>query len=90
MWFWPGLIAGAVILGIVLWMRNKGISLKWYEWLLAVIGILLLLFTFENFAGSFAELEQTAAWMFLLVTGLPGTILIILGWQLAMRRHRAT
>jgi hypothetical protein len=31
----------------------------------------LLLFTIQNFAGSLAELESTAANMFLLVTGLP-------------------
>lgn len=52
-------------------------------------GLLLLLFTIQNFFGSFAELEPTAAWMFWLVTGLPAIILLGVAWQLAWRRNRA-
>jgi len=88
MWLIIGLILGAVLLGLVLWLRGRDIKVTWYEWLIGVIGLLLLLFTIQNFAGSFIELEPTAAWMFLLVTGLPALILLALAWQLA-RRHRA-
>jgi hypothetical protein len=89
MWLIIGLIAGAAVLGLVLWMRGRDVSVKWYEWLIGAIGLLLLLFTIQNFAGSLAELESTAANMFLLVTGLPALILLAVSWQLIVRHQRA-
>jgi len=89
MWLIIGLIAGAAVLGLVLWMRGKDVSVKWYEWLIGAIGLLLLLFTIQNYAGSLAELESTAANMFLLVSGLPAIILLAVSWQLVARRQRA-
>jgi hypothetical protein len=74
---------------LVLWLRGKDITVKWYEWLIGAIGLLLLLFTIQNFAGSLVELESTAANMFLLVTGLPALILLAVAWQLVARRQRA-
>lgn len=88
MWFIIALILGAGLLALVLWLRSRDIKVTWYEWLIGVVGLLLLLFTIQNFAGSFIELEPTAAWMFLLVTGLPALILLAVVWQLAWRRHR--
>ena len=89
MWLIIGLVVGAVLLALVAWLRSRDIKVTWYEWLIGVIGLLLLLFTIQNFAGSFIELEPTAAYMFLLVTGLPALILLVIAWQLAWRRHRA-
>jgi len=89
MWLIIGLVAGAAILGLVQWMRSKNISLTWYEWLIGIVGLALLLFTIQNFFGSFAELEPTAAWMFLLVTGLPSLIFLAVSWQLIARRQKA-
>jgi hypothetical protein len=89
MWLIIGLIAGAAVLGLVLWLQSKNVSVKWYEWLIGAIGLLLLLFTIQNFAGSLAELESTAANMFLLVSGLPAVILLAVAWQLVARRQRA-
>jgi hypothetical protein len=74
---------------LVLWLRGKDITVKWYEWLIGAIGLLLLLFTIQNFAGSLVELESTAANMFLLVTGLPALILLAVAWQLVARRQWA-
>ncbi len=90
MWLIIGVVAGAAVLGLVLWMRGRDVSVKWYEWLIGAIGFLLLLFTIQNFAGSLAELESTAANMFLLVTGLPALILLAVAWQLIARRQRAS
>jgi len=89
MWLIIGLIAGAAILGLVVWMGSKGVAVKWYEGLIGALGLVLLLFTIQNFAGSLAELESTAANMFLLVTGLPAIILLAVSWQLVARRQRA-
>jgi len=89
MWFIIGIVLGAALLALVAWLRGRDIKVTWYEWLIGVVGLLLLIFTIQNFAGSFIELEPTAAWMFLLVTGLPALILLAVAWQLARRRHRA-
>jgi uncharacterized membrane protein len=90
MWFLIGLILGALLLGLVTWMRRKNISLTWYEWLIGIVGLVLLVFTIQNFFASFTELESSAAWMFLLVVGLPALILLAVAWQLAARRNKAT
>ena len=89
MWLIVGLAAGAGVLALVMWLRNRDIKVTWYEWLIGVIGLLLLMFTIQNFFGSQAELESTAASMFLLVTGLPAVILLAVAWQLIARRQRA-
>jgi uncharacterized membrane protein YhaH (DUF805 family) len=88
MWLVIGLIVGAAILSLAMWLRGKGLKLTWYEWLIGAIGLILLLFTIQNFFGSQAELEPNAAMMFLLVTGLPALILLAVAWQLAARRSK--
>ncbi len=85
----PDALFGAALLALVLWLRGRDIKVTWYEWLIGVIGLALLLFTIQNLVGSFAELEPTAAYMFLLVTGLPALILLAIAWQLVARRQRA-
>jgi uncharacterized membrane protein YeaQ/YmgE (transglycosylase-associated protein family) len=86
MWSIIGIIIGAIVLSLIQWMRNKNISGTWYEWLIGFAGLVLLLFTVQNFFGSLAEVESKAAYMFLLVTGLPAVVLLALSWQLAARR----
>jgi uncharacterized membrane protein len=89
MWLIIGLIVGAAVLGLTMWLKGKGLSLSWYEWLIGAVGLILILFTIQNFFGSQAEVEPNAAMMFLLVTGLPGLILLAVAWQLAARRSKA-
>jgi hypothetical protein len=90
LWLILGLIVGAGILAVALWSNNRGVSIKWYDWVIGVIGLLLLLFTIQNYFGSNAELEPTAANLFLLVTGLPAIILMVIAWQLIARRAKAS
>jgi hypothetical protein len=89
LWLIIGLIVGAGVLALALWSNNRGVSIKWYDWLIGVIGLLLLIFTIQNYFGSNAELEPTAANLFLLVTGLPAIILMVIAWQLIARRAKA-
>lgn len=77
-------------MGLAMYMRNKNVSFTWYEWLIGLAGLFLLLFAIQNFFGSFEELEPAAAWMFALVTGLPAVALLALAWQLAVRRIKAS
>ena len=89
MWVIIALIVGGVLGGLMLWLRATGIKVSWYEWLIGIIGVLLLLFTIQNYIGSQAEFEAKAASMFLLVTGLPAVILIAVAGLLSWRRQRA-
>lgn len=89
MYFIIALILGVGLSALVLWLRNRNIAVKWYEWLIGSVGLLLLLFTIQNFAASLAEYESAAAYLFLLVTGLPSLILLTVAGILARRRHSA-
>jgi hypothetical protein len=85
MWLVIGLVLGVFLIWLVRWMSFKGIAFKWYEWVIGAIGVALLLFTLQNFMGSFEEREPRAAYTFLLVTGLPALILIIVAARLGTR-----
>jgi len=81
-----GMLVGVLVLGLIWLMKRNNLSLTWYEGLIGVIGMVMLLFTIQNYFGSLAEIEPKAANLFLLVIGLPGIILLALSWQLAARR----
>ncbi|MEQ4489143.1 MAG: dehalogenase [Dehalococcoides mccartyi] len=88
MWFTIGLITGLLFLGFFNMLKKKNLKLTWYEWLLGITGLALLIFTIQNLFGSFAEMESTAAAMFLLFVGLPALILLAIAWQLVSRRAK--
>ena len=88
MWLLIGLIFGAGLLALVLWLRSRKVAVTWYEWLIGIPGLLLLLFTIQNFSASLAEHEEIAAWRFLLVFGLPAIILLAIASLLPWLRHR--
>jgi len=89
LWLILGLIIGAGGFWLVSWVRAKGISVRWYEWLLAVLAVLLALLALQLFFASLAELEPRAAWLLLLFVGLPAIILGAIAWFLPWRRQRA-
>ena len=88
MWFIIAFVVGIALMALVVWLRSKAIKTTWYEWLIGLVGLALLLYTVQNFTTAFAELESTAAWMFLLVLGLPALILMAIAGSLIWRRSR--
>jgi uncharacterized membrane protein len=90
MWMIIGAILAVLLFALVIWLRRGGYTLKWFDWILGIIGVALLLFTLENFLGSFDEEVPQAAWMFLVVTGIPTLVIFgIVGIQL-WRRARTS
>ena len=81
-------ILGIALLGFIMWLKNRKISLTWYEWLIGIVGLALLLFTIQSFTDAMAEVEPKAASIFLLFIGLPSLVLLAISWQLAVRRLR--
>jgi uncharacterized membrane protein len=90
LWFIIGIAVGLAILRLVQLLRSKDIMVKWYEWLIGIVGFGLLLFTIQNLVGSIVEDEPTAAWMMLVAIGLPALIIMAVAWQLVARRQRAS
>ena len=96
MWNWGVFlwVAIALVIGVVLTLlvkrfRERNIKTTWYDWLLGIVGMLLLLFTIQNFYTSFLEFEPQAGWMFVLVTGIPSLVLLGVPTLQVWRRNKA-
>ena len=86
-----GAVFVAIAIGLtflIQWIRRNNIETKWWDWLLGLVGLVLLVFTVQNALGSLEEAEPTAAWMFLVVTGIPSLILMAIPIQMVLRRRR--
>jgi uncharacterized membrane protein len=86
MWFIIGIAVGLLLLWVVM---SKKLSMKWYEWVIGLVGLALLLFTVLITTTSYAEDEPKAAQMFMLILGLPSLVLMVLAWQLSIRHKTA-
>jgi len=88
-WYIVTLLIGAGLVALAWWSRSKHIKIRWYEWLIGFVGVLLLLGAIQNYLASVSEVQQTAANWLLLAFGLPAIILLALSWQLVVR-HKKT
>ena len=84
-WLIYGLLLGAG----VFWLATNGkVKFRWYEWVLAVLGIILILFAIQNYSASQFEYEPRAAGIMIWLFGLPGLILAVIAGVLAWMRAR--
>ena len=90
MWLIVALVLGFALTALIFWGRSKGIKMTWYEWLIGVVGLLMVLFAVQNFIEVNSEFNPTAANNFLIFVGLPGLILMVVAWQLTIRHKKAT
>jgi uncharacterized membrane protein len=88
MWLVIGLVLGAGLLRLNLWLRQHRVAVLWYDWLLAGLGLVLLLLAIQNFSTSLAEYEIVAAWNSLLIFGVMALFLVYLASFLVWRRYR--
>ena len=89
-WFIIGIVLTAAVMLAIFWVRQRSIAVKWYEGLIGVVGLLLLLLTLQTFIGAYNEVEPGAAWMFALVLGLPSLILLAIPSLRVWRRSQST
>lgn len=81
------LILGALAALLFYFVATK-FKLAWWEWVLLVLGTILFLFSVQNYGAFRAEYETRAAMMQFWLFGLPGLILIALGFFLPFQRSK--
>ena len=84
MWW---LIIGLVLGVVIYWLATRH-KFTWYEWVLAVLGVILILFAFQNYFASQLEYEPRAGNIMLWMFGLPGLILLVIAGGLAWWQSR--
>ena len=60
---------------LVSWMRNRGIKVSWYDWLIVIVGLFVPLFTIQNYFAALYEFESGTASTFLMATRIPSLVL---------------
>ena len=71
-----GLLIGAALVALAVWLQRVGVVVKWYSWLLGCLGFVLALLAFNEFFTSMAEHDERAGRVLLLIVGIPGLILL--------------
>ena len=89
MWFIIALICAAVFFFAFNFLNKKNIKLAWWEWLLAAIAVLLLIFAVSWMAEGYMENEPHAAITFLWTFGLGAVIFAAAAWASYFYRTRA-
>lgn len=87
MFFLIGLAIGVGLLALAWWLRNKSIAVKWYDWLIGITGLALLLYAISNIT-SFAASENSAPLIIFLIIGVPSLVFISIAALLPWLRHR--
>ncbi len=91
-YFIPFALIGALIAfglyALAGWLRSHSIKVLWYDWLIGIVGVVLLLIAVQHYFGASAELFSFAAWMGLAIVGVPALILLVVAWQLVARRAK--
>ena len=87
MLFVIALAIGVGLAALVVWLRSRNIAMPWYTILIGVIGLLLLVFTIQNYFGAGLEGESDVAGNFLIYMGIPAVILIGVAGALVWTRR---
>ncbi|PKH46888.1 hypothetical protein CVH13_00863 [Dehalococcoides mccartyi] len=54
-WMLIGIALGVGFTALVNMLNKRGISVRFYEWLIGITGLVLFLFTIQNFYTAFQE-----------------------------------
>ncbi len=74
-WFLYGLVLGAWLMRVGVWVDEGKLIVGWYVWLIGLAAIALGTLAVQHFFASRKELELRAAWVGLLLLGLPALCL---------------
>ena len=90
MWFLIGFVLAIIIFAFVLFVRQRRIVVRWYEWFICAIGIGILLFTIQNVKGALDANWEKTPWIFLWVFGIPAVVFLAFAVLLPWLRYRRT
>ena len=76
-----GFVLGGCAMYLWTYLKEKAVSLKWFEWILIVLSFLTVIFLGQTFIGSIDEGEIQAAWMSVLFFGIPLIIFIVVPFR---------
>lgn len=86
---WIGLVLGIAIGIFAMWLRYaRNIEVRWYDYLIGGIGLVLIILAVSHYLVSLTESEPQAAWMGLLVIGLLGIVPLAATALQIWRRHQ--
>jgi hypothetical protein len=71
-------------------LKEKAIKLVWYEWVLSVLSLLIVIIMGQTFIASFGEGEPRAAWMSLVFMGIPTIVLAVIAVRSVQSRIAKT
>ena len=79
MWFVIGVLVGAGLVGLYLLLKRIDFTVRWYEWLVGAIGIIVFSFGLDNvFALAQSESSTGAPGVFFLLFALPGILILLI------------
>ncbi|MDW7673329.1 MAG: dehalogenase [Bacillota bacterium] len=79
-WIFSGIVIGAVITYLVIKVKEGKLTVKWYQWVLGILGTSMLLFTIQNYFALINEYHNRAASYTWSVFGLPALVMFALIW----------
>lgn len=83
-----GVLVAVAVYAAINWLRSRNIKVDWYEWLIGIVGLILLLIAVQHYFGASSELFSFAAWTGLAIIGVPAIILLVVAWQLIARKNK--
>jgi len=80
LWLILGIIIGVAAFWVFNANKSGKITVKWYQWALGIIALVMLLLTVENYINFQKELEPVAANFMLVGLGVPALLAASLIW----------
>jgi len=90
MWFLVGILVGLLLFFAYMKMQRATFTVRWYEWLIAALGVALVLWGFQNIIAATGDSGSSSApWTFFLVIALPGILLLLIAAGFPVWRYMA-
>lgn len=86
LFFLLGFMTALIIVGLYTW--NKVYHFKWNDWVLTILGFLLIVFAIAWSVSSIQEGEPRAASMGMVFFAIPGLIVLTLARRMILKRAK--
>jgi uncharacterized membrane protein len=80
---------GAAVVALIVWLLKQNIKLRWYEWLMGALAIILAVAAIQHYSGSMQENIPQAANLGVMMFGIPAVVLAVVTGLTAWRHNQA-